>query len=77
MIAAYEGRHFISFNVPGAFLYAEMSEDKLVFLKMKNSFVDMMCQIDPEHTKNIQYENGQKVLYMKVIQAIYGCIEAT
>ena len=34
--------HFISFDVPGAFLHTEMPEDKLVLLKMKNSFVDTM-----------------------------------
>ena len=34
LIGAYEGREFISFNVPGAFLKAEMAEDELVLLKM-------------------------------------------
>lgn len=77
MLAAYEGCHFISFDAPGAFLQAEMLEEKLVLLKMKNIFVDMMCQINPEHKKNIQYEKSEKVLYMRVTRDIYGCIEAS
>ena len=41
----------------------------------------MMCEINPEHEENILYEIGRnnrrtKVLYMNVIRAIYGCIEA-
>ena len=81
MIGAYEGRKTISFDIPGAFLQAEMSEEKLVLLKMKGRFVDMMCDINSEHRKNVTYEVGKngkayKVLYMKVIRAIYGCIEA-
>jgi hypothetical protein len=81
LIGAHEGRKFISFDVPGAFLQAEMAEDKLVLLKLKGEFVDMMCKINPEFKLHVRYEttrNGKqiKVLYMKVIRAIYGCIEA-
>ena len=35
LIGVYEGRNFISFDVPGAFLQAEISDDKLVLLKLK------------------------------------------
>ena len=38
--------------------------------------MDIMCNINPEHKKNVGYENGQKVLYMLVLRAIYGCIES-
>ena len=81
LIGAYEGCKFISFDVPGAFLQAEMADDKLVLLKLKGKFVDMMCEINPEFIPFVRYENTKfgkkiKVLYMKVIRAIYGCIEA-
>ena len=77
LIAAYEGRKVVSFDIPGAFLQAEMSEDKLLLLKFRDVFVDMMCEINPEHKKNIIYENGKQVLYMKIVRALYGCIEAS
>ena len=37
-----------------------------------------MCEIKPEHSNNIRFKVGKptKVLYMKVIRDIYGCIEA-
>ena len=81
LIGAHEGRKFISFDVPGAFLQAEMAEDKLVLLKLRRQFVDMMCEINPEFKPHVRCEttkNGKKfkVLYMKVIRAIYGCIKA-
>ena len=81
LIGAHEGREFISFDVPGEFFQEEMAEDKLVLLKLKGQFVDMMCEINPEYKPHVRYETMRygrkiKVLYMKVIRAIYGCIEA-
>ena len=35
-----------------------------------------MCNINPEHKKNVTYENGKKVLYLEILMAIYGCIES-
>ena len=47
MIGVHEGQKMISFDVPGAFLKAEMLKDKLVLLKLKGKFAEMMCEIDP------------------------------
>ena len=76
LIGAYEGRKFISFDIPGAFLQAEMAEDKLVLLKMYGRIAEMMCEVNPGYRKHLRQENGKTVLYMKVIRAIYGCIES-
>ena len=38
--------------------------------------VDTVREVNPDHKKNIRYENGKKVLYMRVIRVIYGCIES-
>jgi len=76
LIGAYEGREHISFDVPGAFLQAEMSDDKLVLLKMKGRIAEMMCEVNPEYKKHLVKENNKTVLYLKVVRAIYGCIES-
>ena len=76
LIAAYEDRQVASFDIPGAFLQADMADDKLLLLKFRGDFVNMMCDVNPEHRKNVILENGKKVLYMKIIRGIYGCIEA-
>ena len=35
-----------------------------------------MCDINKENCKNMNIENGKRVLYMKVVKAIYGCIQS-
>ena len=53
LIAPYEGRKVVLFDIPGAFLQAEMSEDKLLLLEFWDEYVEMMCQVNPEHRKNV------------------------
>ena len=73
----YEDRKFISFDVPGAFLQAEMSEDKLTLMKFEGeTMVDLMCQTNDEYKQYVRFEGKKKVLYIQVIRAIYGCIES-
>ena len=35
-----------------------------------------MCEINLEHKNNVRVTKGEKVFYMKVQRAIYGCIES-
>ena len=35
-----------------------------------------MCEVNPEYIPFVRYENGKKVLYVKILRAIYGCIES-
>jgi len=34
-----------------------------------------MCDVNPEHILNVCYENGKKVLYLRILKALHGCIE--
>ena len=43
-----------------------------MLIKLVGEFVDIMCKMNHEHEKNMIYENGQKVLYMEILQVIYG-----
>ena len=45
-------------------------------MKLRGNFVDIICKVNPEHFKNVVYENGKQVLYMDILQAIYSCIES-
>ena len=77
LIDAYEGRHVATFDVTGAFLQPELPEqDHKVVLKLRGMFVDIMCRVNPEYQDTVIYEGGVKVLYMRVLRSIYGCIEA-
>ena len=36
-----------------------------------------MCEVNPDYKPYVQYDNGNKVLYVKVLREIYGCIESS
>ena len=48
LIGAHEDRKFISFDIPEAFIQSDMAEDKLVLMKFKGQFADMMVTVNPE-----------------------------
>ena len=54
--------------------------EKNDILKLEGDFVDIMCSINPKHKRNAVYkQKGKKrvkVLYMRVLQAIYRCLES-
>ena len=82
VIDAYEGRDTMATDVPNAFIQAKMPEvkngEERVFMKIEGSLVDILLQINPEiYGGKIVYENGKKVLYVKVLRAIYGMLIAS
>lgn len=76
LIDVNEGWDIAIFDVPGAFLQAEIPPREQILLKIKGRFVDLMCSVNPEYTKDVHVEKGTKVLYFRVIRAIYGCISS-
>ena len=62
-IDTYEGRDIGIFDIPGAFLQAKLApkpNNERVLLKLVGDFVDIMCQVNPEHKKNVIYEKRNK-----------------
>ena len=76
LIDTYEDRYVSIFDVPGAYLHAETPKGKLLIIKLRGEFADIMCQTNDKYKKYIHYENGNKVLYLQVLRALYGCIES-
>ena len=37
--------------------------------------MDIMCDVNPDHIPNIRYKNGRKLIYLRVLKDMYGCIE--
>ena len=64
------------FDSPGAYLYTEIPADKRILLRIRYEFVDIMCEVNPYHKPDFKYDIGKKVLYVKVMRAIYGCIKS-
>jgi hypothetical protein len=76
VIDAHERRAVAIFDVPGAYLNADMPKDKFVLLKLEGKFVDIMCEVNPEYLEDVRTVNGKKVLYLRLLKALYGCIES-
>ena len=76
LIDVREGRDVAIFDIPGAYLQAEMPKEKKLLMKFRDKFVDIMCEVNPEYKQFVIEENGKRVLYIKIIRAIYGCIES-
>ena len=74
VIDAYERRHVVIADVSGAYLHAEMPSDKRVLLKLVGKFIDIMCEVNLEYKKYVRYENGVKILYLRILRALYGCL---
>ena len=76
-IDIYEERDVAIFDVPGAYLHAKMPEHKNVIMVLRGTFVDIMCQVDTRYEEFVTVNSkGQKVLYLKILRALYGCIES-
>ena len=72
---AYEVRCLAIFDVPVAYFNAYIPDDKDVKIKLEGEFVGIICDVNPDQIPNIRYENGNKVLYLSILKALYGCIE--
>ena len=47
-----------------------------MLLRIRDEFVDIMCEVNPDYKPYVKYYNGKKVLYVNVLRAIYGFIDS-
>ena len=77
VIDAYEGRDIETFEVSRAFLHAEMSPDKRVIMVVRGEFVELMCKVNKKFRRYVTHtKNGKPVLYLRILHAIYACIDS-
>ena len=81
-IDAHENRDVMSADVPNAFIQIEMPDikqgEERVMMKITGVLVDMLIQLDPQlYGPHVVYEKERKVLYVQVLQAIYGMLTAS
>lgn len=52
--------------------------DNFVIMKFKDEMVDYMVAAKLQrYAAYIEYKNGRKVLYLKLLKALYGCMHGT
>ena len=62
LVDAYKEREVATFDVPGVYLHAELSKNgnkERLLLKLTGDFVDIICEVNPEHSENIIYEKWE------------------
>ena len=74
LIDAHEGRDVATADITGAYLNADM--DDFVVMKFEGREVDILCQLNPTHKQHVVMENGNPVLYVRLLKALYGCVRS-
>jgi hypothetical protein len=74
MVDAREGRDVATADVVGAYLKAYM--DEFVLMKFTGESVDILCRMNEKYKKFVVVEGNSRVLYVKLIKAIYGCVKS-
>ncbi|KAI2502074.1 Reverse transcriptase (RNA-dependent DNA polymerase) [Fragilaria crotonensis] len=73
-IDAHEQRDVGTSDIAGAYLKAYMKD--YVIMKFTGISVDILCEMNPKYIPFVTIENGVKVLYVRLIKAIYGCVQS-
>ena len=77
LIAAYEHLDVAIFDAPWAYLHTLLPNNKTVIMVIRNDFIDIMCDINPEYRKYVVHlKNKKRVLYLKVLCVVYRCIKS-
>ena len=81
VIDAYEERDVMTANVPNAFIQTVMPEpeegEARVTMKITGLLVDYLLEIDPTYRDYIVYDRGKRVIYVVILRAIYGMLQAS
>jgi len=74
MIDAIKKYDVATTDVVGTYLNAEMLD--IVLLKLTGETVNIMCCVNLRYSAFVVEENGQQVLYLKLLKALYSCIKS-
>ena len=47
-----------------------------VILKFTGDSVRLLCELNPAHRAFVVLENGIEVLYVRLLKALYGCVQS-
>ena len=80
-IDAKEGRDVMSADIPNAFIQTRMRDkvkDERIIMKVQGDVVEFLLKIAPQtYAGYVVYERSKKTLYLVVLSAIYGMLEAS
>jgi Reverse transcriptase (RNA-dependent DNA polymerase) len=79
-IDAEENRDVMTLDIPNAFVQTDMevNGNERVMMKIRGPLVDMLVSLDAEMYQDyVVIENNMKVLYVQVLKALYGMLQAS
>ncbi|CAJ1945731.1 unnamed protein product [Cylindrotheca closterium] len=81
VIDAHEGRDVMTLDLPNAFIQTYMpdameGEDR-VYMKITGMMVQILIDMAPEYCEYVVLENGKRVIYVRVLCAIYGMLQSS
>ncbi|CAJ1953830.1 unnamed protein product [Cylindrotheca closterium] len=81
VIDAHEGRDIMMMDVSNAFIQTYMPEAKegedRIYMKITGMMVQILIDMAPEYRKYVVLENGKRVIYVRVLRAIYGMLQSS
>src|SRR5210317_557039 len=81
VIDAYEKRDIMSTDIPHAFIQTYMPEvedgKERIIMKITGSLVSILTEMAPEYRNYVVEEKGKRVIYTKVLRAIYGMLQSS
>jgi len=80
-IDAHEERNVMTADIPNAFIQASLENlkdgDEKVVMKVTGMLVDLLVKVAPDvYGPFSVFKNGRKVLYLQVLKALYGMLQA-
>ena len=79
-IDAHEGRDIMTNDIPNAFIQTLMpppeNGKERVIMKITGPLLEMIIQLDASFGSYVVMEKGKRVLYVVVLRAIYGMLQA-
>jgi hypothetical protein len=76
IIDAKEGRDVATADIPGAFMQADMNA--VVYVRLTGPLAALLVRVDPKkYQKFVATENGKSVIYVRLLKALYGTMQAS
>ena len=74
IVDAFERRDVATADIAGDYLKAYMKD--FTIMKFTGPSVNILCNMKPKYKDYVAIENGVKVIYVRLIKAIYGCVQS-
>ena len=80
-IDAKQNRDVMTADIPNAFVQVDIDEKEKrerIITKIRGLLVNMLTELSPEtYEKYVVYEGNNKVLYVRMIKALYGMLQSS